>query len=302
MTLSKQTERGNKLGRDDVRIAARDAWLRLIEPLAEFAVDCGLSIRELSSILREAAVRNLAAQQLEAACRPSISGIAASTGIPRGEISRILKKTTSSIEQNTGRHQQSTSKVLGAWCKDPKYTTANGRPADLKIYGRGATFETLVKSHGNGIPTRAMLDELRRRRLIEVRSSQEIRLSTIMSPERRITPQAIKAFGDRATEVLTIMLQNIRHAKSCVNIGSISGKMSPNSIPLIRKEISKKGEDFLADIRNVLLRGSTTDRANDSSATTASLVSVAIFFVAASPKYKGKGSTLARRRNFRRSL
>src|SRR5271167_3886714 len=133
MTLSKQTDRANVPRSDDARIAVRRVSLRLLEPIAQLALDSGLSIRELSSILREAAVRNLAAQQFKVALRPNISGIAASSGIPRGEISRILnKKTTSSSELDVKRHQQSTSKIVAAWCQDPKFVGANGRPADLK--------------------------------------------------------------------------------------------------------------------------------------------------------------------------
>ena len=150
---SKRTERVKNPQRDDVRIAAREASLRMLEPLAEFALDNGLSIRELSLILREAAVRGLAAQQLEVSRRLNISGIAASSGIPRGEISQILnRKTTNPGAQNVKRHEQSTRKILAAWSQDPKVAAANGLPADLRIYGRGRTFEALVKSHGRGIP------------------------------------------------------------------------------------------------------------------------------------------------------
>jgi Family of unknown function (DUF6502) len=288
-------------GRDDMQIAARNVWLRLLEPIARFALDSGLSIRELSSILREAAVRDLAAQQLEVARRPNISGIAASSGIPRGEISRILdKKTTSASEQDVKRHELSTRKVLAAWCQDPKFAAENGQPADLKMYGRGATFETLAKSHGRGIPTRAILDELRRTGAIEVCSSQEIRLSKFTHADRRISPQVIRALGD-VTELLTAMLQNTRQRRNCPSVRSISGEISPNSIPPLRKEITKKSADFLVDIKRRLLRDSRTDRVNKNSSMMTSLVSVAILFRETLPKYKPKRRILVKRQNFRRS-
>src|SRR5580698_9197533 len=84
--VSQQT---TKINRNDVRVIARKALLQLLEPLVGFVLDSGLSTHEWHSILRESAVRTVAAKQMEVARRVNISGIAASTGIPRAEISRI---------------------------------------------------------------------------------------------------------------------------------------------------------------------------------------------------------------------
>ena len=299
MMPSKRIERANRPQLDDLRNAAREALFRLLEPIAEFALDSGLSIRELNTILREAAVRGLAAQQLEVSRRPNISGIAASSGIPRGEISQILnKKTTSPGEQNAKRHEQSTRKIIAAWSLDPKFAAPNGQPADLRMYGRGATFEALVKSHGRGIPIRAILDELMRSGAIEVCGFQEIRLNRA----RQFSPQVIRALGSDAREVLTTILQGIRQEENCVNLHSSTAKISPNSIPLLRKEITKKGVDFLEDVRRSLLRESRMESVNDASSTMASEVNVTISFRDASPKGKGKRRPLVRRQNFRRTL
>jgi hypothetical protein len=296
---SKRIEGVKRRQRDDVRIAAREASLRMLEPLAEFALDNGLSIRELSSILREAAVRGLAAQQLEVSRRLNISGIAASSGIPRGQISQILnKKTRSPGAQNLKRHEQSTRKILAAWSQDPKFAAANGLPGDLRIYGRGATFEALVKSHGSGIPIRAILDELRRTGAIEVCGSQEIRLIG----GRQISPQVIRVLGSDARELLTTILEGIRQPENCVSLHSTTANISPNSIPLLRKEISKKAVKFLADVRRSLLRESTIGSIDDGSSMMASLVNLTISFREASPKRKGKRRPLLGRQNFRRTL
>jgi len=134
--------------------------LQLLRPLVEFVLDSGLNTHAMHSILREAAVRVVAARQMEIAPKVNISGIAASTGIPRAEISRILKASPSSAETVADRQQQATNRILAAWHQDPKFTTPEGQPADLKIYGRGSTFESLVINHGRGIPSRAILDEL----------------------------------------------------------------------------------------------------------------------------------------------
>src|ERR1700736_1097670 len=135
---------------NDVRAVARKALLQLLEPLAGFVSDSGLSAGELHAIFREAAVRSAAAKQLEVSDRVNISGIAATTGIPRADISRILT-TQKAADKIADGQLQSTNSILAAWHEDRKFTGPSGLPLDLKVYGRGATFDALAKKYGRGI-------------------------------------------------------------------------------------------------------------------------------------------------------
>ena len=288
-----------RINHNDIRVVARKALAQLLEPLVGFVLDSGLNTQELRSILREAAVRSVAARQMEVARRVNISGIAASTGIPRAEISRILKSRADSSRQITDRQQQSTNRILAVWHQDPKFNTSGGKPADLKIYGRGASFETLVRNYGRGIPTRAMLDELIRTGAAEVLSSRRIRVKTSVAVDRGVTPRAIRSFGERAAELLSTMLQNMRNPETPRFLASVAGtNISPTILPLFRKELAAKGADFLADIQESLSRevtGTTKKRRPR-----ASRVSVTIFYHEASRKTKPRKSAAKKRINFRR--
>ena len=285
----------------DVRAVARKALLELLEPLIGFTLDSGLSTHDIHLILREAAVRSVAARQLNAARRVNISGIAASTGISRAEISRILKTTTESPQWYSDRHQQSTNRILAVWYQDPKYTTPEGKPADLKIYGRGATFDSLVKDYGRGIPTRAMLDELTRAGAVEVRSSRLVRVKATVVINRGVTPQAIRAFGERATELLSTMLQNMRDPRNPKFIASISGtSIPPAELPLCRKEVAAKGADFLADLRDVLFRETAYPLNKAKRTAEGNRVSVTIFYHEISRGTSTNKASVKSRRNFPR--
>jgi hypothetical protein len=289
-----------RTSRNDVRGVARKALLQLLEPLIGFVLDSGLSTHELHTILREAAVRSVAARQVEITRRVNISGIAASTGIPRAEISRILKSTGNSSGPVSDRQQQSTNRVLAVWHQDPKFTTSGGKPADLKIYGRGSTFEVLVRNHGRGIPTRAMLDELTRTGAAEVLSSRLVRVKTSVAVDRGMTPRVIRSFGQRATELLSTMLQNMRNPESPEFIASISeSNISSTLIPLFRKELASKGADLLADLHDSLFRETTSGLPKKNSSRT-SRVSVTIFYHETPRKIKPKKEAMKKRRNYRR--
>jgi Family of unknown function (DUF6502) len=295
--LSNAYQPAVKKARTDVRLVAKKALLQLFEPLVEFVLNSGLSTHELHSIFREAAVRTVAARQLEHSPRVNISGIAASTGIPRNEISRILKLNAESSRKVVDRLQQSTNRILAVWHQDPRFANPAGKPADLRMYGRGATFDSLVRGHGRGIPTRAMLDELMRTGTAEVLPSRLVRAKAMVAVDCGMTAQGIRSFGERATELLSTMLQNMKNPDNPKFVASISGTNIPFAVvPLFRKEVASKGADFLADMQDSLVRevvDGTTKKAPQSKR-----VSVTIFY----HESRGKPKKVAarKRRNFRR--
>ena len=289
-----------RANRNDIRVVARKALVQLLEPLVGFVLDCGLSPQDLRLILREAAVRSVAARQMEVSRRVNISGIAASTGIPRAEISRILKQGSGTSQQSTDRQHQSTNRILAVWHQDPKFTGPNGRPADLKIYGRGATFDALVRDHGRGTPTRAMLDELTRTGAVEIVASRFIRVKTSVAIDRGVTHQAIRSFGERAADLLSTMLQNMRDPENAKFVASVSGTNIPSAVmPLFRKELSGKGADFLADVQESLFRDLAGGASKKHQCRT-NRVSVTIFYHETAGKTKKEPAN--RRRNFRRDV
>jgi hypothetical protein len=290
-----------KAGRSGIRHVAREALLELMQPLAGFVLDSGLSAGELQAIFREAAVKSAAARQLETSPRVNVSGIAATTGIPRAEISRILRVSAKVGKDEIDNQQQSTNRILAAWHQDPKFTDPNGQPADLKMFGRGATFEALARKYGLGIPTRAVLDELLRSGAIELLAqTQKVRAKTSMAVERGISSSVIKAFGNHATELLSTMLLNMRQPESPKFIASVSNSaISPSSLPLLRRELASKASDFLADVQEGLPRRTAlrdSKRMQDDGVR----ISVTVFYHESFNNKKENGVLQHRRRNFRR--
>jgi Family of unknown function (DUF6502) len=283
------------------RNAAIKALSDLLEPLAGFVFDAGLSTYEVQSLFRVAAVKSMANRQREVSRRINISGIAASTGISRAEISRILKaKTADRIVVSDGQ-LQATNRILKMWHYDPNYTNANGQPADLRIFGSGPTFDSLVRRHGRGIPTRAMLDELSRTGSIEVLGSERVRAKTLLALDRGASTQAVRAFGDRASALMSGMLSNMRGSDQHQFISTIESEIkSKDLLPLIRREVSSKGTDFLAVMRDRLFADNSTGRdlrkSRDSTR-----VSVMVFYHEKSQNKLRKKQATIIRRNFRRT-
>jgi len=298
--VSNEAETGSRIRRKDVRDAARKALAALLEPLAGFVLDSGLTARELNSLFRAAAVQNVAASQLEKTRRINISGIAASTGVPRGDIARILARNPNARGDAFDSSQQTTSRILSRWHDDPQFTDANGQPADLKVFGRGATFEALAKSQGRGLPMRAMLDELVRIGAVELLPSQRVRAKTSVAIDRGTSPRAIKAFGDRASELLSTLLQNMRSPENPRFVANVErSNVPPNELPLFRKELSTKAADFLTDLEETLepLPFNGKGKRKPSSK---SRISVTVFYSETIAENRSQAEAAITRKNFSR--
>jgi hypothetical protein len=204
-----------------------------------------LSISEVNLILRAAAVQSAAVRQLENSNRVNISGIAATTGIPRGEVSRILSSGESlAIGAMQGR-QNLTSRILSAWHCDPGYLTADRRPRDLKIFGSGPTFESLVKTYGQGIPVRAILDELKRVGAIQLlASSQKILPKMPLAINPRITYKKIREL-DATTDDLFLCLLSPSDAAFVVS----GTKAWSGRVPLVRRRLGPTASALLQELQ-----------------------------------------------------
>jgi hypothetical protein len=185
-------------------------------------------------------------RQVENSSRVNISGIAATTGIPRGEVSRILNSSGSLSNSAIRGRQNISSKILSAWHCDPEYLTTARRPRDLKIFGGGRlTFESLVKKHGQGIPVRAVLDELRRVGAIRLlSSSRKIRPKMSLAIDPRITYRKIGDLDAVADDVSLVLLnvsdpifvEKVSSTKSWSGRSSlVRKKIAPNAIAVLRE-------------------------------------------------------------------
>lgn len=214
-----------------------------MEPLSAFVIDCGLRISEANLLLRRAAVQSAAARQLENSNRVNISGIAAITGIPRGEVSRILDPGSCLPTGVIQGRQNIASRILNAWHRDPNYSTATRGPRELKVFGEAPTFESLVKEYGQGIPARAIIDELTRIGAIQLLgSSEKILAKRSLAINPQITYKKIRDL-EAATDDLLFYLKP--PSKAAI-VEKVSGaRVWSGRGPPFRKRFESKTADLL---------------------------------------------------------
>jgi Family of unknown function (DUF6502) len=249
----------------------------------------------VNSILRTVAVQSAVVRQLEDSNRVNISGIAAITGIPRGEVSRILNCSgTLTIGEIQGR-QNIASRILSAWHCDPEYLTAGRRPRGLKIFGGGPTFESLVRTYGQGIPIRAILDELKRVGAIQwMASSQKILPKMPLAINPRITYKKIREL-DAATDDLFLCLLSPSDAAF---VEKVSGtKVWSGRELLVRRRFRPNGIALLRDLQTKLALKKAKRRPQDAQ----KVAHLSLKVVYREAQAESAKHSFKSRRNFRRN-
>jgi hypothetical protein len=141
---------------------------------------------------------------VKAACKASTlrngrinqSRVAVLTGLSRTEVRNVMRGSRSTKP----RFQSRTQRVINGWLSDAHYLV-RGAPRLVPFNGRGKSFETLVKKYAGDVPHHAVLEELRRLKLVK-----EDRLGL-----RLVTPAvpASQAFGKSLRLLLALLSDGV---------------------------------------------------------------------------------------------
>jgi hypothetical protein len=238
---------------DVVKDATIITLRRIVDPLVDLMLDAGVTVHELSCLVRERAVRNAARRITKESGRDSKSRVAIVTGLPRSEVARILK--TDEVSYNTRLGQHPARKVLTAWFDNPRFLAANGEPAVLPIFGKRRSFEQLVAMHSRGIPVRAMLDELTQIEAVERLPDQRVRANSRTPILTGLTSSAITAIGERTTDLLKTLIHNVRRPSNPLFEGTaLVDESDLEMVSLIRREIQEQGANFINSANSLFKR------------------------------------------------
>ncbi len=239
--------------RDPLKTATIITLGRVIDPLMDLTFDAGITVHEFSRLVRERGVRIASARITRESGRSSNSRVAITTGLARGEVARILKAEKISPISLAGLHPA--RKVLAAWYDNVQFLGANGDPAVLPIFGKRKSFERLVGMYSGGIPVRAMLDELAQISAVEVLPRQRIRPKVRVPTFRGMTTSAIANVGERAADLLTTLIRNLRTSSNALfEATTLMINIDASAVPLLRRDIAEQGAAFIDGTTSLLTR------------------------------------------------
>jgi hypothetical protein len=138
-------------------VALSEALGVLIHDLTNLALDAGLTIQEIFQLIRENSAF-VALQRLKRNDElQSNSRVAITTGLSRAEVAKFFDPKTNTAKRIP---RLPIRKLITTWTSSKMFVSAGSVPKILPIYGRGSSFEGLVRATNKGVPVRAMLDQL----------------------------------------------------------------------------------------------------------------------------------------------
>jgi hypothetical protein len=238
---------------DPIKEATILALKSILDPLLELILDTGITVHEFNKTVRERAVRVATRRVTKEIGRESKSRVAIITGLPRSEVTKILKSTDSISNMKFNQHPA--RRILAAWYDSPYFGTASGEPAILPIFGKRRSFERLVEKYGAGIPVRAMLDELMQMNAVDLLEDQKLRIKARVPILTGLTSRSIGAVGERARDLLETLTRNLRHSGNPLfEATALLEDSDPDMVSVVRREITEQGRNFINGATSLLNR------------------------------------------------
>ena len=230
------------------------AALSALEPIIALLLDAGINTNEVTRFVRWAFVTEAASRQQRSGKRPSISRIAAATGLTRPEVSQLLEcapPTAGPIELAP----RASDKVVAAWLSDPDYLEPAGKPSPLSYSDGESNFSNLAHRYAPDIPPRAMLKEMIASGVVVETPAGTYALSESMTYPSVSQHESLAAFGAKMNGLGWTLLRNLRSPERHGAFETLASVDSINEvvIPKVSRELTRRCRTFAQGIERYLL-------------------------------------------------
>jgi hypothetical protein len=149
---------------ESVRHGLLAAYRKLMQPLVRILIRHGISLGELTELLKNVFVEVASRDFMLPDRKVSQSRVAILTGMTRKEVAKQESILAAGDALNIISSLHRVNRVLEGWHMDAEFTGPYGMPLDLPFESGGsvASFSSLVRKHSGDMASRAMLDELLR--------------------------------------------------------------------------------------------------------------------------------------------
>ncbi len=235
---------------ETLKVTVARAVLRLLNPLVRLLLEAGIGIGEFHQLAKMAYAR--AARDASEEARPNFSRIAVLTGIPRGEVAEILRRSEEHPPEPE-RGAQRAERVLHGWWKDTDFCDRDGEPLKLPLRGTRRSFAALVKRYAGDPRVVTLLKELLRVKAVRRLPNGELEVLSRTFVTARWDDTGIEIVGERVRDLLDTLVHNLKHpsrpryARFVVN-----AQVDPRYVPLLLRDVTQQAEVLADSFQDVL--------------------------------------------------
>lgn len=239
---------------DEVKNVMASAIVRLLRPLVRILLRSGIPYGAFSELAKWVYVDVASEEFSIPGKKQTASRVSIITGLSRKEVKRVSAIDGPDDLGASDRYNRAT-RVLSGWIKDPRFLDERGSPKELPLEGGEASFASLVKAYSGDIPTRALLDEMFRVGMVEVRNNR-IRLLSRGYIIKKGEAEKITVLGMDVGDLISTIDHNIVSPPADT---FLQRKISYDNLPEdaldeVRGAVMRMGKDFSESVDRVLSR------------------------------------------------
>jgi hypothetical protein len=229
-------------------LRATHQWLK---PLTHVLLSCGITWREFAQLSRTTYVE-VASENFGKRGRPTnVSRTAILTGLARREV-RKQRQMLSERPNSLGGYVTKASLVLSAWHLDPEFRDSKGRPAILRMKGRGRTFTSLIsRTGGADVRPSTLLKELITAGAVRTRPDGRLEAIKRDYIPHAMDEQLIRLWGTVMADVAATYVHNLtRTGKTTKRVerSAVNDRMPISVLPEFARLLEQEGQVFLERI------------------------------------------------------
>ena len=223
---------------ETIKAAVLRAVLRLLEPLARLLIEAGVGVGEFHQLAKTAYAR--AGRDAVRESRPNFSRISVLTGIPRGEVADILRRTDDTPPEPE-RGLQRAERVLHGWWENADYTDQHGQPLRLPLRGPRPSFTALVRHYAGDPRVATVLQELIRVRAVHRLADGRLEVLSRSFVTARWDSSGIETVGEQIRDLIDTLVYNLQHPSRPRYARFVqNAEINPAEIPLLLRDITQQ--------------------------------------------------------------
>lgn len=225
------------------RLDLDDHLDRILNRLAMLLLRNGYGYQRISKLTKKAFVDAAVAIGAIENSTLSTARIAALTGLTRTEVSRLRR--IGHHDEGLDAEFNRATKVARGWITDSRFSTKLGKPRPLSLVSKQSGFAQLVRRYSGDIPAKAMLLEMQRLGMVELRGDNVVTLV------RRVPTRADESVNAiRAISPWVDVLSETRAAETATHLSSAINQVrlrydTPSQVLASARELEQRRRSFI---------------------------------------------------------
>lgn len=262
------------------------ALRHLLRPLVRILLRHGIAYGDFAEIARAVYAESAREDFALPGRKSTDSRVAILTGLTRKEVKALREAAAGDHHSSANR----ATRVLSGWYQDPDFTGADGEPRVLPLDGEGS-FAELVRRYSGDMPSRALLEELRRVNAVTLDGKNRVQVLSRAYVPRAGDLEGLRMLGTALHDLTSTIDHNLTRngAPARFQRTVFSERVPARMIPILRRITAERGQRFLESLDDWLSANELKPR--DKSGDAGLRTGVGIYFFQDSAPDDGRDET-----------